>query len=99
MTTGAHWLEMLDEEDLAFIRRFVLTSGSLKALAQEYGISYPTVRTRLDRLIAKMRAAESHAHLSEFERLLRVYLADGRLELETMRTLLRAHHKETRKTP
>jgi hypothetical protein len=39
----------LTEEDLAFLKRFLMTSGSLKELAGAYGISYPTVRLRLDR--------------------------------------------------
>ena len=52
------WLAHLAEEDFHFLRRFLLCSGSLKDLAAEYGVSYPTVRARLDRLIAKVRAAE-----------------------------------------
>jgi hypothetical protein len=49
------WFEHLSEEDLAFVKRFLLASGSLKELAEAYGISYPTVRLRLDRLIEKIR--------------------------------------------
>ena len=52
------WMAGLEEEDLAFIRRFVLASGSLKEVAVEYGVSYPTVRLRLDRLIQKIRLSE-----------------------------------------
>ena len=52
------WLAHLGEEDFHFLRRFLLCSGSLKDLAAEYGVSYPTVRARLDRFIAKVRAAE-----------------------------------------
>jgi hypothetical protein len=37
----------------------VLASGSLTELAQAYGISYPTVRLRLDRLIAKVKVLEN----------------------------------------
>ena len=44
------WLDALEDEDLSFIKRFVLASGSLKELASVYGISYPTVRLRLDRV-------------------------------------------------
>lgn len=89
------WLEMLNEEDLAFIRRLVLASGSLKAVAKEYGISYPTVRLRLDRLIAKIRVAEIESGMSEFERTLRAAFADGKLDRETMKQLLETHRKET----
>src|SRR5262249_19886348 len=42
------WLAALEEEDWQFLRRFVLASGSLKDLAAEYGVSYPTIRARLD---------------------------------------------------
>lgn len=35
---------------------FVLTSGSVKGLAEAYGVSYPTMRTRLNGLIERLRA-------------------------------------------
>ena len=65
------WLEALEEEDMGFLRRFLLCSGSLKAMAEEYGVSYPTVRGRLDRLIAKVRVAEDAKPADPFERRLR----------------------------
>lgn len=48
-------LVSLPEDDQAFILQFFLTSGSLKEMAQRLGISYPTVRNRLDDLIAKLK--------------------------------------------
>jgi hypothetical protein len=45
----------LDESDRDFVLRFTLASGSLKDLAKEYGVSYPTIRIRMDRLIARLR--------------------------------------------
>ena len=45
------WFLKLSEEDQGFIKRFLLASGSLKQLAKDYGITYPTVRLRLDRPI------------------------------------------------
>lgn len=45
------WVMKLEEEDLEFIRKFILASGSLKEIAKEYGVSYPTIRLRLDKLI------------------------------------------------
>ena len=35
---------------------FVLVSGSIKDLAAEYGVSYPTMRGRLDGVIERLRA-------------------------------------------
>lgn len=49
-------LARLAEADLEFVQRFVLASGSLKDLAQSYGVSYPTIRARLDKLIERLRA-------------------------------------------
>ena len=86
------WFEFLSEEDRAFVQRLVLASGSLKQIAQQYGVTYPTIRLRLDRLIAKIEAVEQHTEV--FERLLRAQLADQKISLETFRELLSAHLKE-----
>jgi hypothetical protein len=88
------WLEYMSEEDLAFIKRFVVASGSLKDVAAGYGISYPTVRLRLDRLIAKIAVVENMDIRSEFERLLRAQHAEGRIDADTLKTLLAAHRKD-----
>ena len=85
------WLTVFDEEDFRFLRRFLLCSGSLKALALEYGVSYPTVRARLDRLIAKARAAEEPPIGDEFERKLRVLVAEARVPTALAKELLQAH--------
>lgn len=94
-----NWVEMLRDEDLAFVRAFVLASGSLKAVARQYGISYPTVRLRLDRLIAKMRLADETPDLSEFERVLRLRHAEGRIDRQTYVELLDAHRRASAQDP
>jgi hypothetical protein len=88
------WLDFLSEEDLAFIKRFVLASGSLKEVAGVYGITYPTVRLRLDRLIEKIRVVDSQEPISDFERLVRSLYADGKVNIDTLKTVLGAHKKE-----
>ena len=88
------WTEFLADEDLAFLKRFVMASGSLKETARAYAISYPTIRLRLDRLIEKIKIFDSHEIVSEFERVIRAQYAEGKLDLETMRTLLDAHRRE-----
>jgi hypothetical protein len=95
MHRAHRWIELLDEEDLAFLKRFVLASGSLKELAQAYGISYPTVRLRLDRLIAKIEVFDSQTPMSQFERTLRGLHVDGKIDLATLKTLLAAHRQES----
>jgi hypothetical protein len=88
------WIEHLEDEDLAFLKRFVLCSGSLKALAEAYGISYPTVRLRLDRLIEKIKIIDALEPMSDFERNLRALHVDGKVDLATMKKLLALHRRE-----
>ncbi|MGA1354688.1 MAG: DUF2089 family protein [Candidatus Limnocylindrus sp.] len=52
---GDHPLLSLPDEDLDLIVQLVLASGSLKDLASIYGVSYPTIRARLDRTIARLK--------------------------------------------
>ena len=88
------WIELLSEEDLAFVKRFLLTSGSLKDLATAYGVSYPTVRLRLDRLIEKLKAIDSQDQADDYERLLRGLFAEGRLDEASFRLLLNTYQKQ-----
>jgi len=88
------WIDQLDDEDVAFIKRLVLASGSLKDLASAYDISYPTVRLRLDRLIAKVKVLDSDRNMGVFERTLRASFAEGKIDAATLKTLLSAHEKE-----
>ena len=88
------WLEALSDEDLAFLKRFLLASGSLKETAEAYSISYPTVRLRLDRLIEKIKIYDSQEIASPFERALRAAHAEGQIDLETLKKLLAAHRDE-----
>lgn len=98
MKNSRRWIEDLDEEDLSFIRRFVLASGSLKEIAGIYGISYPTVRLRLDRLIAKIQLLSDSA-TSGFERTLRIEYSQGKVDLDAMNRILEAHRREAEGEP
>lgn len=95
---GPPWLTALNDEDVQFLKRFLLASGSLKALAKEYGISYPTVRARLDRLIAKVEAADDAGAADPFRRQLQILLADGMVGASAARALLTAHEEVLAKT-
>jgi len=46
-----------DEQD--FIIEFVKSSGSLKEMARHLGLSYPSVRNRLDELISKIETIQN----------------------------------------
>ena len=44
----------LTEDESTFLRVFVLSRGSLKAVGKELGISYPTVSSKLEEIIAAL---------------------------------------------
>jgi hypothetical protein len=45
----------LPVEHQRFIEMFVLASGNLKEIAEQVGVSYPTIRSRLDKVIEALR--------------------------------------------
>ncbi len=45
----------LPVEHQRFIEMFVLAGGNLKEIAQQVGVSYPTIRSRLDKVIEAIR--------------------------------------------
>jgi len=89
------WLDQLSDEDVNFLKRFILASGSLKAVAAEYRVSYPTIRLRVDRLIQKIQLVDDARISSEFERRVRAMYVDGKVELDAMRELLKLHEAES----
>jgi hypothetical protein len=48
-------LGSLPVEHQRFIEMFVLAGGNLKEIAEQVGVSYPTVRSRLDKVIESLR--------------------------------------------
>lgn len=44
----------LDPEQLAFLELFLKARGNIKEVERELGLSYPTVRARLDALLAAL---------------------------------------------
>ena len=89
------WMAGLEEEDVVFIKKFVLASGSLKEVAGQYGVTYPTVRLRLDRLIQKIKLTEDTAadpYIATIKRL----AMNEKLDLDTAKVLIAAY-KKTRK--
>ena len=91
---GHTWTKGLSVEDMAFLRRFLLASGSLKKLAEVYGISYPTVRLRLDRLIEKVRLLDEGHDLGPFRTQLRILRLEGKIDGPAYEALLAAYRQE-----
>lgn len=55
---GAGPFSRLSDDQLAFLRLFVTSRGNLSDIERTLGVSYPTVRAKLDDLIAAVVASE-----------------------------------------
>lgn len=92
MTTIPGWMAELEDEDLAFVKKFLLASGSLKEVASVYGVSYPTVRLRLDRLIQKIKLSET-AEADPYVSLVKRLAVDDKLDFDTAKILITEYRK------
>ncbi len=88
------WAKGLANEDFQFIKRLLLASGSLKDVARQYEISYPTVRIRLNRLIEKVRILDSEKPKTNFHKTVRIMVADGQLDITSAKKLINEFEKE-----
>jgi len=82
-----HPLLTLPREDLNLIVELVLKSGSLKDLADTYGVSYPTIRNRLDRVIERLSAAVKGRAPDPISELLARLVERGELSASNARTI------------
>lgn len=89
------WLSELDDEDLEFIRQFILCSGSLKSMAERYEVSYPTIRLRIDRLIQRVSARRSED--DRYVSLIKDLALEGELSYETAKKLISSYKKIERR--
>ena len=82
-----HPLVRLPREDLDLIAELVLKSGSLKELADSYGVSYPTIRNRMDRVIARLEAAVDGQKPDPLSELLATLVERGEVSPSTARSI------------
>ena len=87
------WLLNLEEEEIKFIKEFILSSGSLKDIAMIYDVSYPTVRLRLDRLIDKVRLYHKEPD-DDMISLIKTMAIEEKISLEDAKILINAYRKE-----
>jgi hypothetical protein len=92
--TRTHPLLALGDTDLEFVLRLVLASGSLKELAQAYGVSYPTIRSKLDQLIARLQAVLKDQPPDPMADLLADLIEKGEMTPSAARAALELHRKE-----
>lgn len=86
------WMEDLDYEDITFIKRFILASGSLKDVANQYEVTYPTIRLKLDRLIQKIEIndeTQKEPYISLIKRL----SVDEKIDFETAKILVSEYRR------
>ena len=86
------WMLNLDDEDVSFIKKFILASGSLKEIANQYSVTYPTVRLRLDRLIQKIQISEDNTN-EPFISLVKRLVVDDKLDFDTAKILISEYKK------
>ena len=53
-------LARLSFEDQVFVTAFVRSHGSIKEMEQVFGVSYPTVKARLNRIAAQLEFVETN---------------------------------------
>lgn len=87
------WILALEQEDVAFIKNFVLKSGSLKDIAKLYEVSYPTVRLRLDKLIQKIEVNDKEED-EPFQAFIKGLAVDSRIDLETAKIIIDKYKQE-----
>jgi hypothetical protein len=89
------WMINLEDEDVVFIKKFLLASGSLKEVANQYGVTYPTVRLRLDRLIQKIQISEDTSN-EPYIALIKRLAVNEKIDFDTAK-ILTTEYKKMRK--
>ena len=82
----------LDPEQLAFLELFLKARGNIKEVERELGLSYPTVRARLDALLVTLGyAVESERKADQMKRRREILddLDAGKLTAEDALRMLR----------
>jgi hypothetical protein len=51
-------LAKLSDEDQVFVAHFIRTHGSIKEMEQAFGVSYPTIKARLNKISGKLQFVE-----------------------------------------
>lgn len=89
------WMVGLEDEDVAFIKKFLQVSGSLKEVAKQYGVTYPTVRLRLDKLIQKIQISEDTSN-EPYISLIKRLVVNDKIDFDTAKILIAEYNKSKR---
>ena len=74
-------LARLSAEDQVFVAAFIRSHGSIKEMEQTFGVSYPTIKARLNRISESLEFVETDPAPSRSEILAR--LARGEIDAAT----------------
>ncbi|EOH97414.1 DUF2089 family protein [Enterococcus pallens] len=86
------WILDLNEQEMEFVKSFLLSSGSIKELAGEYSLSYPTVRKRLDKLIQKIQVSERKDN-DQVVKLIHQLEREGKIDRTIAKTVVNEYSK------
>ncbi|MDI9475335.1 MAG: DUF2089 family protein [Natronincolaceae bacterium] len=86
------WMVNLEDEDVTFIKKFILASGSLKEIAKEYGVTYPTVRLRLDKIIQKI-SIEEKVDEDPYIAIIKRLAINEKIDFDTAKILVNEYRK------
>lgn len=81
------WMVNLEDEDVIFMKKFLLASGSLKEIARQYNVTYPTVRLRLDKLIQKIQISDDISNEPYVAFVKRLVVSD-KIDFDTAKMLI-----------
>jgi hypothetical protein len=87
----------LGDADRELVLRLVLKSGSLKDVAHSYGVSYPTIRLRLDALIARLEEVLKGRPRDVMAGLLADLVEEGQVTSAAAKKVLELHRQEVRR--
>ena len=93
MEIPIEWTSLLEVEDWNFIKRFVISSGSLKEMAKYYNVTYPTMRLKLDRLIQKIKLSENTKEDSLIT-MIKNLAIDDKIEYNAAKTLINEYRNK-----
>lgn len=78
----------LNPEQLGFLEAFLRARGVIKDVEEALGISYPTVRSRLDELLRTLDLSDDRERERERRRVILADLSDGKISSEDAMSML-----------
>jgi hypothetical protein len=87
-----NWILYLEQEDITFLKKFVISSGSLKEMAKEYEVTYPTLRLRLDKIIEKVNVGDNQRDDAFIEKIKSLAI-DDKIELPVAKEIINEYRR------